>query len=275
MIFRGAQNEYFELETITEKNASSFAVNVPGTLQLLWFRSNGNEIRIDGASHSFDANDIITLSQFHRVEFVKIDRVELLRFNTEFYCVINHDSEVGCKGILYYAAGRIPLVKLKEMDLEIVETAWHMARLEFMMKDDLQLEMLQMMLKRILILCTRIYKNQGGMAGLGDAQNDLVREFNFLVEKHFRDKHSVSEYAELLHKSPKTLTNVLNRMGEPSPLNTIHHRIELEARRLLHYSKKDISEIGYELGFDDIYGFSRFFKKQSGQSPREFRMMAA
>lgn len=275
MIFRGPQNEYFELGTVTGENASPFAADVPGTLQLLWFRSNGNEISIDGVTRTFDMNDIITLSQFHRVEFIRIGQVEVLRFNTEFYCVLDRDSEVGCKGILYYAAGRIPLVKIKEMELEIVETAWHMARLEFMMKDSLQLEMLRTMLKRILIVCTRIYKNQGGMAGLGNAQNDLVREFNFLVEKHFRDKHSVSEYAELLHKSPKTLTNMLNRMGEPSPLNTIHHRIELEARRLLHYSKKDISQIGYELGFEDIYGFSRFFKKQSGQSPREFRMMAA
>jgi AraC family transcriptional regulator, transcriptional activator of pobA len=40
---------------------------------------------------------------------------------------------------------------------------------------------------------------------------------------------------------------------------------------LLHYTNKDISQIAYELGFKNVQGFSRFFKRQVGNSPTGFR----
>ena len=45
----------------------------------------------------------------------------------------------------------------------------------------------------------------------------------------------------------------------------------LEARRLLVYTERTISEIGYELGFSEIQSFSRFFKKEEGLSPIQFK----
>ncbi len=275
MIYKGNQDEYFELETVDANNYRSYGTTMPGTLQLMWFITDGNKLTIDGVPYVFDMNQVITLSPYHRVEYEALYGMKLLRFNREFYCVLDHDSEVGCKGLLYYAAAKIPLITPDGMELEILEAAWKLASLEFEMKDDLQLEMLQMMLKRILIVCTRIYKRQGAMAGLNDDQHEFLRQFTFLVEKHFKEKHSVAEYAELLYKSPKTLTNTLHKIGEKSPLMIIQDRIMLEAKRLLHYTKKDISEIGYELGFPDIQAFSRFFKTHAGQAASEYREMAA
>jgi AraC-like DNA-binding protein len=46
----------------------------------------------------------------------------------------------------------------------------------------------------------------------------------------------------------------------------------LEARRLLWHTDKDVSQIAYEIGFNDIQAFSRFFKKHQGLSPSNFRM---
>ena len=152
-----------------------------------------------------------------------------------------------------------------------METAWKMAILEFEMKDSLQLEMLQMMLKRILILSTRIYKDQAELKELDATQNDLVREFNYLVETHFKEKHAVADYAEMLFKSPKTITNVFKTLGEKTPLQFIQERLMLESRRLLWYTDRDVSQIAYDLGFNDIQTFSRFFKKQQGTSPSQYR----
>jgi AraC-like DNA-binding protein len=45
----------------------------------------------------------------------------------------------------------------------------------------------------------------------------------------------------------------------------------IEARRLLHHTDANISDIGYDLGFNDIQAFSRFFKKNEGISPSEFK----
>jgi AraC-like DNA-binding protein len=51
----------------------------------------------------------------------------------------------------------------------------------------------------------------------------------------------------------------------------MHERVLLEARRLLIQKNSDITQIAFDLGFNDASYFSRFFKKTSGQSPSEFR----
>jgi AraC-like DNA-binding protein len=92
-----------------------------------------------------------------------------------------------------------------------------------------------------------------------------------LVEVHFRNKHRVSDYATLLNKAPKTLANLFLLHRQPTPLQIIHNRITLEAKRLLLFTDKSTKEIAFALGFDEIPHFSRFFKKQTNLSPLEFR----
>jgi len=74
--------------------------------------------------------------------------------------VINHDSEVGCKGILFYGAQAVPIIRITDGDVETLSTVWKMLEQEMVSNDGLQEEMLQMMLKRILILSLRMYKDQ-------------------------------------------------------------------------------------------------------------------
>ncbi len=272
MQYLGNQSEYFEMLEINDTNCQLLEESKDDVLRLLWFTSDGNELIIDNRKFIFDTNQIITLTQFNQVKYQHINTVNLLQFNRQFYCVVDYDSEVGCKGVLYYGAAKIPVLTAKNMHLDILETAWHMAVLEFEMKDKLQQEMLQMMLKRILILCTRMYKQQNKNQKLSTEQHNLVREYNYLVEKNFRSMHSVADYANLLFKSPKTIANTFKKLGEKSPLQFIRERITLEARRMLVYTDKGVSEIGYELGFQDVQSFSRFFKKQEGKSPTDFRL---
>lgn len=271
MIYRGKQNEYFELQDVDAKNHKGYRPNVSGALQLLWFLSDGNTLFIDGIPHTFRANQIISLSQFHRVEYDTITSMKMLRFNAEFYCIINHDSEVGCKGVLYYTKAKIPVVQVKPAELELMKSAWDVADMELELRDSLQLEMLQMQLKRILILSTRLYKKQGSLAGISDGQHDLVREFHYLVNEHFRQQHGVAFYAGVLNKAPKTISNMFRKIGEKPPLQAIHDRILLESKRLLFFTKKDVSEVAYEVGFENIQAFSRFFKNQEGVTPSDYR----
>jgi len=271
MKYLGRTNEYFEVIEITKANCHILKERPKDVLSLIWFDDTQTQMSIDALDFNFKTNQIICLTEFHQVEIKQIGRLRLLRFNRPFYCILDHDSEVGCKGILYYGSSVLPLLKPNSTDLEILETVWKMLLLEMASKDNLQLEMLQMMLKRILILCTRIYKNQMDFQKIEVLQIDLIRDFNFLVEQHFKNKHSVDEYALLLNKSPKTLANLFKKAGNKTPSQFIQSRIMLEARRLLRYTDKTISEIAYEIGYDDIQSFSRFFKKQEGQSPSDFK----
>lgn len=270
MKFIGHTDEYLFLETIDSHSCDILKEQIESSLTILWFQADANILNIDGKEEVFSKNQIIFLTEFHQIVPKKIGEIRFLRFNRPFYCILDHDSEVGCKGILFFGASQLPVIGLAQVDFEKFDTLWKMFTIEMKSNDNLQIDMLQMMLKRYLILCARLYKSQENYPAERN-ESDLVREFNFLVEQHFRYKHSVADYAELLHKSPKTISNVFSKMDSKSPLKYIHERIALEARRMLYYTDKPVKEIAYQLGFEDIQAFSRFFKKQEGVSPSEYK----
>src|SRR5690606_13955893 len=103
------------------------------------------------------------------------------------------------------------------------------------------------------------------------ADQELFRDFGRLVEIHFRDKHTVAEYADLLYLSPKTLANKFNKMHLDSPNDIIKNRILLEAKRLLYYTDLTVKEIAYQLGYDDPAYFNRLFAQKEGLAPSSYR----
>jgi AraC family transcriptional regulator, transcriptional activator of pobA len=271
MEFKGYTDEYLRLEEISAANCFILKEKVPSALTLLWMKDAQTVLSIDGREYRFEANQVVCLTEFHRVEVKTVTALRMVHFNRPFFCVIDHDSEVGCRGILFFGASQLPCFQIPVAELEKFDILWRMFSIEMESKDALQIEMLQMMLKRLLILCTRLYKDQQRLSALGNGQSDLIREFNFLVENHFKTKHSVAEYAALLHKSPKTISNLFSQLGSKTPLQIIQERKMLEARRLLHYTDLAVKEIAYEIGYEDLQAFSRFFKVQEGISPSEFR----
>lgn len=270
MKFIGNTKEYLQLTKITKNNCHVLKEKLESSLTVLWFEDDDNELIIDGINYTFNQHQIIFLTEFHQVKVVRVGVVRFLKFNKPFYCILDHDQEVGCKGILFFGASELPIIKIPEAEVEKFETVWKMFSIEMESSDNLQIEMLQMMLKRYLILCTRLYKDQK-QSSVKKYDSDLIRAFNYLVEQHFKTKHTVSEYAQLLHRSPKTLSNIFSKIGKKSPLQFIQERKMLEARRLLYYTDLQIQEVAYELGYDDIQAFSRFFKKQEGVSPTKYK----
>lgn len=272
MKYIGNTDEYFEITAVSQADFSVLTDPIEGQLSVVWFQEENNRIKIDSIEYTFGKDEIICITSFHKIESVAIGNAKVLRFNSPFYCIITHDSEVGCKGILFFGSRSFPHLRPDVDDIKSIDSLTQMVTLEMQSRDDLQQEMLQMLLKRLLILCTRIYKSQENLDALPAVETDIVRQFNFLVEQHFKVKHTVSEYATLLNKSPKTLSNLFGKFHDRSPLRMIQDRVMLEARRLLRYTELPISEVGYELGFNDIQSFSRFFKKNQGESPTEFRI---
>ena len=272
MEYLGHTDEYLLLAEIAPNNGHLLNEAAPNALSLLWMTADDNQLNIDGRDYTFRQNDVVCLTQFHRVSAKKVSSMRMVRFNRPFFCVVDQDSEVGCKGILFFGASQLPVFQIPADELEKFDILWRMFSIEMQSRDSLQIEMLQMMLKRLLILSTRLYKAQK-LTGVADENGnvDIVREFSFLVEQHFKTKHTVAEYADMLHKSPKTISNLFARLGAKTPLQLIHERKMLEARRMLRYTDLPVKEIAYELGYEDLQTFSRFFKMQEGASPSEFR----
>jgi len=142
---------------------------------------------------------------------------------------------------------------------------------EFESDEIVKADMLRMLLVQLIIKLTRLAKKQHIELETDDEKFDLMRHFNLQVEIHFRQQKQVQFYAGLLNKSPKTIANVFSLYSKQSPLQIIHNRVLAEANRLLHFSNKSIKEIAYYLGFEDIAGFSKFYKNQTGFSPSQLK----
>lgn len=102
-------------------------------------------------------------------------------------------------------------------------------------------------------------------------RRQLMALFSELLERRFRDNQTVAALARALHVSESRLRSVCLASTGQSPIQLIHARILLEAKRQLHYTNSPVSEIAYALGFDDPAYFTRFFSRLAGESPRAFR----
>ena len=71
--------------------------------------------------------------------------------------------------------------------------------------------------------------------------------FRQLIEQHFHMVHAVSEYANMLNISSRTLTKYVGQCSCQSPLQMINERIVLEAKRMLQHSPMSIKEIAHAL----------------------------
>lgn len=271
MTYTGQNNEILELNEHKKDELLELDKDFKNPLLFIWVKGQGCEIKYEETTQILKDNTILCLTVFHKIEFNNLETARIIKFNREFYCVLDHDNEVSCKGLLFYGASQLPFLQIPDEEMEKFETFWRMFNIEMQSKDELQQEMLQMMLKRFIILCTRIHKSQNNISKLDNKEVDIVREFNYLVEQHFKTKHTVKEYASLMMKSPKTISNTFTQLSNRSPLQIIHERKLLEAKRMLRYTDKAIKEITYELGFEDIQTFSRFFKKMENISPSDFK----
>ena len=91
------------------------------------------------------------------------------------------------------------------------------------------------------------------------------------LDKNYRRYHTVQQYATALRMSSKTLTQRVIQYSGQSPLKLINNKLIVEAQRMLKSKPMLIKEIAYELGFDDDSYFVKFFKRQTGLLPSEFK----
>lgn len=242
-----------------------------GLFKILWARDGDAAIIVDGYKLDILKNQVVFCTPLNIVQMQKDAGLTALVFNQEFYCIRDHDSEVSCHGFLFFGSSMPPVITLCEKDIESFGAMFLILKEEFETRDHIQGEMLSSILKRLLIKSTRLMKDEKQIAEIPKPQYDIVRQYHILVEQHFREKHRVADYAEMLFKSPKTLSNLFHKSGDISPLKVINERIILEAKRLLFYSDKNAEEIGYELGFSEPAHFSKFFKNLVGTPPSTFR----
>ena len=246
---------------------------VENTIKFLWNRNTISvTIKVDDIAIELGPNQIMTVTYLQHVSYKATQQpVTAILFNRAFYCISDHDSEVSCNGILFFGTQDIPIVSIPNSLQKRFDLLYEVLVEEFATPDRIQGDMLQMLLKRLIIMSTRLAKEQLELKALSNDQIEVIRKFNYLVDIHYKTKRKVSDYAALLFKSPKTLSNLFSLYNQKSPQRIILDRLALEAKRLMHFTEKQNQEIAFELGFNDPAHFSRFFKKMTNMTPSEYR----
>jgi len=269
--YKGRENAQFNLPDVSKLNYKS--PNKKDDLyKIVWAMDDDLTLGLDGYRVFLQKNQLLFATPLNQLGLdIENKDIVVYTYNREFYCIRDHNTEVSCNGFLFLGSSNPIVVALSEKEQRSFRLLYEFFVEEFETIDHFQGEMLLVLLKRLLIKSVRMARKTLPVEDMPQTKLDTIRKFNLLVEMHFRQKHKVSEYADLLHMTPKSLSNLFSRYFNKSSIKVITERIILESKRLLDFSDKNINEISLTLGFDEVSHFSKFFKTQVGLSPTEYK----
>lgn len=96
-------------------------------------------------------------------------------------------------------------------------------------------------------------------------------QFKNLVESKYTTTRNVKDYADMLFISTKYLNQVIKVFTLNTAKSFIDGYVILETKRAIVSSEKSLKEIAFDIGFDEVTNFSKFFKKRMEISPKEFK----
>lgn len=114
-------------------------------------------------------------------------------------------------------------------------------------------------------------KNTMSETSMSTSQNTTLQHFLQIVEENYRRPVGVEFYAKKLFMSPRNLNLICKNILHQTVSEIVETRKLIEAKNQLTHTNKNISEIGFDLGFNEKAYFTHVFKKRTGQTPSEFR----
>jgi len=131
-------------------------------------------------------------------------------------------------------------------------------------------------IESILRYAQRFYNRQ--FISRFESSGKMVTRFHDILNLHFSGQNlldkglpSVKFIASSLNFSTRYLSDLLKHETGKTAIELIHIFLISEAKNLLRGSDRNITEIAYALGFENVSYFSRLFKKEIGMSPQHFK----
>lgn len=159
---------------------------------------------------------------------------------------------------------------LKDADILFVEDLLARINVEYQRPSEWQQRMLAAYLTVLLTYLSRLYTEQFTDT-VPSMDKLLLKDFQAKINECFQELHEVGEYASLLNISAGHLSEVVKMQSGKPAIKHIHERLVLEARRLLFHTNKSLKEIAFDLGFSEASYFNRFFKRETGVTPADYR----
>jgi AraC family transcriptional activator of pobA len=243
---------------------------------IIWVTNGRGKLKTDLSECDFAPGTLFTFSLYQPFMLTTIDKLEgvVINFHPEFFCIYKHHKEVTANGILFNNIYEPPYVKVDESSAATFKMLIGQLKTEMQNPDLAQYELLVSYLKIFLITAARLKAGQNsGLLNETSAIKEpfVLQNLKDAIEEHFKNKHSASDYADMLNISAKALAKLAKTHFNKTITDLIAERIIIEAKRELYLTNKPVKEIAYELGYDDEYYFSRFFKTNADVSPQLYR----
>ena len=245
---------------------------------LVWVRAGSGTLRADFSEYAFAPDHLLCFSPYQPFMLAEATpdlALTVLHFHPDFFCIVRHQAEVACNGVLFNNIYQPPSVALDGAAAATLAGCVAGLAHEMQQPAVAQHELLVAQLKILLIHASRQKLAQHPAAAEAAAVPGrpayVLQQLRTHIEAHYRRKHSPAEYAELLHLTPKALGRLTKKHLLKTPSDLIQERIIIEAKRDLYLTDKAVKQIAWELGFEDEYYFSRLFKHSADVSPMMYR----
>jgi AraC family transcriptional activator of pobA len=232
---------------------------------IVYIRKVMDDQPIEVNGHVLKSHTIYCVSPRQIQVFKLINRLEgySISFAPEFIGTLPNSFNSLFQNGLFTNDCHPSVIELSEdyrYQLDFTVSAMHR---EYQSISTLKYDMLKEYLKILLMYLTR-HKKILHESNLHLNKSEIINKFFLLLQKNFISKKLVADYADLLAVSPNYLNNIVKKAtGYPVSYHIQQYVIQ-EAKRQAIYTNKSMKEIAYDLGFEAITHFSKFFKKNEG-----------
>ncbi len=243
---------------------------------MIWVQAGQGTVKTGFSSYQMEDDMLFSFAPYEPFMFLPDAHIKgvALYFHPDFFCIHKHQQEVACNGILFNNLYETPSIKIDAVSKGTFEMLCEQMKAEIENKQLAQYELLVSYLKIFLITASRLKTQQqpaGKETNTESKEPFILQTLKNYIETHFKTKHSASDYADMLHITPKALAKITKTHFNKTLTDLIAARIVIEAKRELYLTSKPVKQIAYELGYEDAYYFSRFFKNNTDVSPQLYR----
>lgn len=259
----------YQIENI---NTNDFIEGKRLPMYYIFLLNGKGKFSLDFVTYSFSRKTLLFLSPYQLLKWEDSpSEVKTIAFHGDFYCIEYHKEEVACNGLLFNNIYQNPCVECSEIIFSEIEEIVKKMQLLNPANNSFDTSILKTYLQLILALSSREKKSKLSENQLKNTLIEPIANFQNLLETHFIKNKEVSFYASHYSLSVSAFSKKIKQYFGKTPSELIRERMVLEAKKLLHLTYKSIKEIAQELDFEDEFYFSRYFKKEVGLSPKQFR----
>lgn len=232
---------------------------------------------IDGNKYEIKPPCVFFMSpgQAHKIEFSGDIEGFIFIFTPEFYLInqTNQNRLIEFPFFFTIRQDNPPLNLFDEKEIKFLESLFEKGISELAKGESYSVELLRSVLDLILTSCSTLYKTDEDLLTKGKG-HIVVKKFFQLVEENYAQNLTVAEYAALMAITPNHLTQTVNQLTGKTSSQIIKSKQILEIKRLLVHTNLSVTEIAIRLNFPDQSYFTKFFKREAGVSPLQYRVKA-